>query len=99
MAKNIKDMSNRELLSIGSEISTHNKIIQEEWFKRYEMNFPYYVDQNNNIVHSIMGETIDDDHCDKLILEQANKVRDLSLNYSTKIDVRRLRSEDIENDS
>lgn len=73
--KNVKDMSNRELLSFGSEISTHNKLIHEEWFKRYEMNFPYYVDLNGNIVHSIMGDIIPDLLCDRLILEQAAKLR------------------------
>lgn len=79
MKKNIKDMSNRELLMLGSEISIYNEMIQKEWFKRYEMNFPYYLDVNGNITHAILGEIINDSHCDKLILEQANKLREDSI--------------------
>lgn len=72
---NIVDLSNQELLRLGSEFQTYNEMIQKEWFKRHEMNFPYTLDIEGNIVHCILKEVVSDDHCDRLILEQANKLR------------------------
>lgn len=73
--RNVSDMSNNELLEFGSNIETYNEKIQEEWLKRYEMNFPYMLDINGAVVHAILGQVIEDEYCDKLILKQAEKIR------------------------
>ncbi|CDQ41938.1 hypothetical protein [Virgibacillus salexigens] len=73
--KNVTNMSNYELLNFGSEISSYNELIQNEWFKRHQMNFPYMLDVDNRIVHGVIKEVIPDENCDRLILEQANKIR------------------------
>ena len=76
MRKSVTDMSNNELLKFGSEITRHNEIIQKEWYKRYQMNFPYALDYEENIVHHIMNCIIQDNECDKLILKQSIDLRD-----------------------
>jgi hypothetical protein len=70
-----KHCTDKELLQMVSEL--HVVEVNEEWFRRHGMNFPYRLDIFGRIVNYISYQVVQDQECDRLILRQAMEVRTL----------------------
>lgn len=47
----------------------------KNWEKRFDMNYPYKVTSDGKIYNCLLQEVIEDEYCDKYILQQATKIR------------------------
>lgn len=71
----MEHLSEKELLELANRIGSHSRELNEEWFKRFGLNFPYKLTDNNKIFNCLLLNTVKDSDCDKLIVEQANMLR------------------------
>lgn len=73
---NLSNQSDYQLLLQATRDKKHSKELNIEWRKRNAMNFPYKLDIQGNIMNCIMDGLVGDKECDKLILDQANILRE-----------------------
>jgi hypothetical protein len=73
---NFKNLSEHQLINFARDKGLHDKELNDEWYKRYGMNFPYKLDIRNRIYNVLMDRTMNDEEVDKMILGQANRLRE-----------------------
>ena len=81
---NYKNLSEHQLLKIATTEKTHNKHINIEWRRRFGMNFPYRLHMSGAIENRLIGALVGDRECDRMILEQANRMREERKNELSK---------------
>jgi len=72
---NYENMSDHELLKQAGELGINDKHLNIEWRKRHSMNYPYRLNEYGIIVNMLLNAYVADRECDRLVLEQANKLR------------------------
>ena len=72
---NYESMSDHELLKHSGEMGVNDKYLNIEWRKRHSMNYPYRLTSDGIIVNMLLNAYVADRECDKLVLQQANKIR------------------------
>lgn len=72
---NYADLTEKELLRLANTLGLHNEEINEEWFNRYGVNFPYRLDHWGRILNCLSLKIVKEDECDKLVLRQVKEVR------------------------
>jgi hypothetical protein len=70
-----KNLSENQLVIMAGKVGMQDLELNEEWFARYGMNFPYKLDMHNRIFNVLMDKTFTDDEADRIILDQAKLVR------------------------
>lgn len=70
-------LSDRELLDLASSMGLLVEELNEEWFSRFGMNYPYRLTSYGTILNCLSMQIVKDSECDKLILKQANDLRKL----------------------
>lgn len=70
-----ENMSDKELLGLASSLGLLVDDLNEEWFSRFEMNYPYKLTSYGTILNCLTLKVVKDSECDKLILKQANRLR------------------------
>lgn len=70
--------TDENLLKQLDALDEFNKELNEEWYSRHGLNIPYYIYPNKelSIMNAITNQIVPDKECDKMILEQAEKVRE-----------------------
>lgn len=72
---NYENMSDHELLKYSGEMGINDKHLNIEWRKRHSMNYPYILTSEGIIKNMVLDAFVADRECDRLVLEQANKLR------------------------
>lgn len=67
-------LTDEELLKLASHQGSQIEHISNEWRNRYKINFPYIV-VLDKVYNCLLKDIVSDMECDKLIVEQANKIR------------------------
>ncbi|APZ82654.1 hypothetical protein [Bacillus phage BM-P1] len=70
---NYSSLTDEELLQTVSGL--HDVSLNDEWYSRHGINFPYRLDIFGRILNCISYQVMQDSECDKLIVQQANEVR------------------------
>ena len=68
-------LTDHELLKVGGEMGVNDKYLNIEWRKRHSMNYPYRLNEYGIIVNMLLNAYVADRECDRLVLEQANNLR------------------------
>jgi len=69
------NLSEQQLLDLATTEKTHNKEINKEWRKRYGMQFPYKLSSDGHIENKLIKAFVGDRECDRLVLDQAKRLR------------------------
>ncbi|MGV3094500.1 hypothetical protein [Streptococcus pluranimalium] len=70
---NYSRLTDKELLQMVSGL--HDVELNEEWYRRHGINFPYRLDIFGRILNCLSHQVVQDCECDKLIVKQANEAR------------------------
>ena len=70
-----KNLGENQLIQMAGKVGMQDLELNEEWFSRYAMNFPYKINIHNEIYNVLMDQTFTDENADRIILDQANLVR------------------------
>lgn len=79
------NFSEHQLVMVAYEVGLHDSELNKEWRKRYAMNFPYKLNIRNQIHNCLMDVSVDDEECDRSILDQANHLRERRKNNGSKV--------------
>lgn len=69
-------LTNDELFKLAAHQGGYNEIINNEWKKRFKLNFPYKLIENERKVYNaLLDQKIDYSECDKKIVEQSKLIK------------------------
>lgn len=68
-------LNDKEFIKLALHQTEYNTRIVEEWIKRFRIGYPYRLDEQGVIYNVVLGERVEDEYCDKLIVEQAERIR------------------------
>ncbi|QIW88789.1 hypothetical protein P59_192 [Bacillus phage P59] len=75
MEMDYSNYTDKELLQKVQVSGLHDVDVNEEWYRRHGMNLPYMLNSTGRIINFMTLMVVRDSECDRLIREQANKVR------------------------
>lgn len=83
---NLTILSDDELYKLAAHQYAYNTDIHEEWLRRFGLFFPYKL-IDDQIYNCILGITMQDNACDKLVFQQAEVLRSKRAKTMTNNDV------------
>ncbi|MBP1950265.1 hypothetical protein [Virgibacillus litoralis] len=69
------NLAEHQLLRISKRSNVHNQELNRVWYSRHGMNFPYEL-KKGQIINRLTDVAVNDDECDKMILKQAERLRE-----------------------
>ncbi|SEQ22837.1 hypothetical protein SAMN05216232_1963 [Virgibacillus subterraneus] len=76
MKDNYTNLAEYQLLRISKRSNVHNEELNRVWYSRHGMNFPYDL-KKGQIINRLTDAAVEDDECDRMILKQAERLREI----------------------
>ncbi len=76
MKDNYTNLAEYQLLRISKHSNVHNEELNRVWYSRHGMNFPYDL-KKGQIINRLTDAVVADDECDRMILKQAERLREI----------------------